>query len=220
MVLMAPEIYARGIDGIAVKAGTSFAYQTHFSEFLIKNRPYSGPAPELGSATKGAFGPAFIINTDLFNGKVFGLSADFGYVSKGFATHELQYGDQGATIKEPGFNYRFNYFVFSPLVKIRKEFKKIVPYIFAGPRLDFYLSQYHNSVREIEKYEDLKNTYGLNYGLGVEVKRRKMGYGIEFQHHHDFSYAQNTFGQSFSGGQRILNTAFLMTFVVKYYFKK
>lgn len=219
LALMAPEIYARGIDGIALKAGISFAYQTRFNEFLIKNRSYSNYDPELGSSSKGAFGPAFIINTDLFNGKVFGLSADFGYVAKGFATHEFQYEDQGTIVKEPGFNYRFNYLVFSPLIKMRKEFKKVIPYIFAGPRIDFYFSQYHNSVREIEKYEDLKNTYGLNYGLGLEIKRRKLGYGIEFQHHYDFSYAQKTF-RSFWGEQRILNTAFLMTFIVKYYFKK
>ena len=94
-------------------------------------------------------------------------------------------------LAEGGFASKSDHFVYiSPLFKARMEFGKFIPYVYAGPRLDFVVTTY--SQRQTGSYEKYNiSVFGLSYGAGLELMFWHFGYVLGFQHQYDISNVLN-----------------------------
>jgi len=83
----------------------------------------------------------FALNLEWFNNDYITLITDIGYIQKGFKEEIMMTSiDNPESGPLKTFKTRFDYLYFSPQLKIRKEFNKIIPYVFFGPRIDYQLS--------------------------------------------------------------------------------
>lgn len=94
-------------------------------------------------------------------------------------------------LTEMGFATKSDHFVYiSPLFKARMEFGKFIPYVYAGPRLDFPLTTYsQRQAGYIEKFNFC--VFGLSYGVGLELMFWPFGWVLGFQHQYDISNVLN-----------------------------
>ena len=161
------------------------------------------------------------LNFEWFNNDYVTLITDIGYIQKGFKEEIMM-----TTVDNPEsgplktFDTRFDYMYFSPQLKIRKEFNDFIPYVFAGPRIDyqlFYKSDFELSV--IEKDFE-KIIFGLNYGLGIAYRIKGIGISLEFTNFYDFTNIMNTQPTQNTTGLKIRNNAFTINLGIHYYLKQ
>lgn len=148
------------------------------------------------------------------------LVAEVGYIEKGClqevenTTAEYPEGDGTfRTIKS-----RFEYFTASPMLKVRKEFLNITPYVFIGPRMDVQLGYTSDIDWSPVKDSFNKTVFGLNYGLGIEYKLSKFGVSASARHQPDFGKMFDRDNGSGISGLDIQNKAFVFNLGMKYFF--
>lgn len=163
------------------------------------------------------------LNIDFFESRYFHLSTDLGYAQKG---SQLEVAN--SSIENPEgdgtFYYldtRFDYFTFSPMLKVKYPSKHWIPYALLGPRLDLLLS-YHSewTLKAIE--DDFKKSmFGITAGAGLEYKLKQLGFHVEYQFQYDFSDVMHTTSTSSNNiGIIIHNQASILNFGMSYYFFK
>jgi len=163
----------------------------------------------------------FAVNLELLNKEVITLVTDIRYIQKGFQEKKIV---RTPNTPESGqmkmYKTRFDYFTFCPQLKVRKEINKVIPYIYVGPRIDFFLS--YKSDYDLSPIEnDLeKIVLGFNYGLGISYRIKEIGISIEFTKLYDFTYIVHTQPGPNSAGLKIKNNAFTIDFGINYYLKQ
>ncbi len=197
------------IKDIGIKSGLSLSQQT-----------WSAKSIDFERKKDYRMGLNFALNLEWFDNKYFTLITDIGYIQKG-CKEEIMITSESSPETGPLKTYdtRFDYIYFSPQIKVRKEFKRIIPYIFVGPRIDYqlsYKSDFNLSVIEND-FEEI--IFGLNYGLGIEYTIKKFGIDVQFTNFYDFTDIMNSYSTPDSGGLIIRNNAYTVNIGIKYYLK-
>ncbi len=160
------------------------------------------------------------VNVEFLQHEYFSLLAEAGFIEKGnnleveITTPDTPDGTGETMIIKTTIRYAY----LSPMFKARKEFGGFVPYLFAGPRIDYQLSYTSDLLAGLE--DDLnKFILGLSYGLGLEVMFGPVGVAAVFQHQYDLSKLYNK--EAVEGeytGLSIKNNAFVLDLGVRFYF--
>ena len=161
------------------------------------------------------------VKLEWFNYDYLTLITDMGYIQKGCKEEIMMTtpdNPESGPLKT--FDTRFDYFYFSPQLKIRKEFNRIIPYIYAGPRIDYQLS--YNSDFDLSNIETdfEKIILGVNYGIGIEYSLKGIGINFRFTNFYDFTDIMNTEPAQNYSGMIIKNNAFTFNLGIKYYLKQ
>jgi len=162
------------------------------------------------------------VNTEFLQHKYISILAEAGYVEKGMRqTFELTNPDSPeGTGETKTFKTTFKYAYISPMLKARFELGNIVPYIFIGPRADFYLS-YKSDLNYDELKDKLNKTvFGMIYGLGIEYMFGPLGIALIYSQQLDFMPALENEPPHGFGLEKITNNAFILDLGIKYYFVK
>lgn len=162
------------------------------------------------------------VNLEFLQHKFLSIIAEGGYIEKGMVqeieltTPEMPEGS--GEIKT--FKTSFRYAYLSPMLKARIEFRNFVPYVFVGPRVDFYLS-YKSDLNFDELEEEMNKTiFGMIYGLGLEYMLGPVGIALIYSQQLDFMPAMENEPPHGFGLEKITNNAFILDLGVKYYFGK
>jgi hypothetical protein len=136
-----------GIKAGAVQASQSFDYSINLSH----------PVDYRWGIDAGGF-------VELFQHPNLSLLTELHYIQKGYAvtlpvTTPVFPEGTGEYIT---FKTRLDYLSIPIMAKVRYETESLTPYIFAGPRFDFLLSQHDNAV------DYLSTDIGAALGIGVE----------------------------------------------------
>ncbi|GEM_PF-2037127 len=204
------ETNAQILRDIGIKTGISISNQnwTHKSIERTQKKDYR-------------IGLNFALNLEWFNNNYFTMITDIGYIQKGFnedVTITSIDNPESGYLKT--FKTEFDYLYFSPQLKIRKEFNKITPYAFVGPRID-YQSTYKSDFNLSSIENDFeKIIFGLNYGLGINYRINKIDIGLEFTNIYDFTNLINTQATQNTSGLKIKNNAFTIDFGFNFHFKQ
>lgn len=198
---------AQFINNVGIKSGVSIANQDWENKYIY-----------LDFENEYRTGLYLGVTYEMLKKEYFSLMADFGYVQKGTKfdlelTSENQPEGTGEFIT---VDNRYDFFVFQPLAKFRFPFKHVQPYVFAGPRFDFYIS-YTSDYEPMVEFEGLEAlTYGGSYGIGLDYSFSNCIISLEGQHQPDFKELRKPITLYPGYGLSIKNTAFLVTLAVKY----
>ena len=161
------------------------------------------------------------LGLELFQHPWLSMLAETGISQKGYAI-EVQLSTAGqpeGTGEYKIFRSTFNYAYLNLLLKVRKAFGPVTPFIFGGPRLDYMLSYDSDLSLEVIEEEMSDALFGLSYGLGIEYGFGRIGLAAIFTHQYDFSYVYDKEPETF-GLENIRNKAFFLDLGIKYYFGK
>ncbi len=201
---------AQVIRSVGIKSGISLSKQTWTYKIIDKKLKKDN-----------RIGLNLALNFEWFNNDYFTLITDIGYIQKGCKEEIMM-----TTVDNPEsgplktFDTRFDYLYFSPQLKFRKEFARIVPYVFVGPRIDYQLSYKSDFDYSVIENNFEKIILGLNYGLGVEYLIKGIGLNVEFHHFYDFTDIMNTDQTQTNTGGKIKNNALTINLGIKYYLKQ
>ncbi len=204
-------VNAQVLKSIGFKGGVSVANQSwHYKAINT---------PSNKDNLIGLYGAATF---EFLKSKYFSLTTDLGYCAKGSSekipttTNDMPEGD--GTYKN--YNTNFDYFFFSPILKIRYEINRFAPYALLGLRMDYQLS--YKSDIKYEKIEDdfHKMIWGSNFGAGMEYRIKKCGVYCEGQYQYDFSKVLDTPSSATNTGIEIQNNALVVCLGLRYYLMK
>ena len=144
--------------------------------------------------------------------KQFDFTATFSFLQKGASNSSPIYAyDQIGHIEGPGeesYPLRINYISVSPNIKF--NFAKIL-FVTAGPRMDVF-TNFNSKARfsaDIRTNKDFEpTTFGISYGAGVCVGKKRAKFICEFIGQNDFT--QSSYNKATS--QSYKNYAFLLNF--------
>ncbi|MCD4724680.1 MAG: PorT family protein [Bacteroidales bacterium] len=161
------------------------------------------------------------VNLEFLQHEYFSILAEGGFIQKGNKMEVNVSTPEGLLTGETKiFKTSIKYAYLSPMFKLRKEFGGFVPYLFAGPRIDYQLSYTSDLLAGLEN--DLnKLIFGLSYGLGLEYMFGPVGVAAVFQHQYDLSKLYNK--EAVEGeytGLSIKNNAFVLDLGVRFYLGK
>jgi hypothetical protein len=145
LVLISMQGKAQFVNAIGITGGVSYSTQKFY--FID---------PEVILKKKYRFG---------LNASVFAEFFSHKYVRW---VSEIQYNQKGCIDKQPEAKYknRLSYLCWNNYLKIRYELFNCIPYILAGPRLEYKLTQKTPSPPVTEKFEQLHLSAAV--GAGVE----------------------------------------------------
>lgn len=195
--------YAQVINTIGIKSGMAITNQ---NEELGGYRMNS-------TIRTGFYGG---ISLEMFKSRYFSFTTDLGYIQKGKKDQwEISTPDQPeGTGKFKTMDHRFDFLTLTPAAKFRKSWGKFAPYIFAGPRLDYYLG--YKSETDYSQLKTNDFIFGLSYGLGLEYTCHQLIFSLEGTHQPDFTRFVNQNASDKTMDHTILNRAFLFTLGLKY----
>ncbi len=145
VVLISLQGKAQFVNAIGITGGVSYSTQKFY--FID---------PEVILKKKYQFG---------LNASVFAEFFSHKYVRW---VSEIQYNQKGCIDKQPEAKYknRLSYLCWNNYLKIRYELFNIIPYVLAGPRLEYKLTQKTTSPPITDKFEQLHLSAAV--GAGVE----------------------------------------------------
>lgn len=202
--------HAQLLKDIGIKTGISFSNQ---------NWTYKVSDRTLKKDYRTSLNLA--LSLEWFDSEVITLVTDVRYIQKGFQEKKI--------VREPRdpqhgryklFKTRFDYLTFSPQLKVRKEINKVIPYIYIGPRIDYYLT--YQSDFDFSRIENdfKKILFGLNYGLGIAYRIKDIGISLEYTHFYDFTDAIHTQTTENTTEIMIKNNAYAIDLGINYYLKQ
>ena len=163
-------------------------------------------------------------NVEFIQHPFISIVTELGYIPKGYRTeyehsNENQPEGTGEMTEEI---FTTHYLYITPMLKARIEFGAFIPYIFLGPRIDYYLSnEMDGGVFFVGlPEEDMKSmVFGMTYGLGLEYVFGRVGLAVIFSHQYDFTKAF-AIDELNIGPESIKNNAFVLDLGIKYYFRE
>lgn len=199
------------IQSIGIKSGLCISNQEWHIKSLNKT---------LETENRTGFYSA--VTLDFFKSKYFNFTTDIGYIQKGsqkkipYTTVSMPEGDGTYVTNQT----QFNYFILSPIFKIKYETKHIIPYAILGGKLDYQLSYQSDMNLQYNDRNLNKAIWGLTSGAGVAYRIKSMGINAEFQHYYDFTKLIDTPSTPTNAGLSILNRAYIINLGIQYYLHK
>lgn len=196
------------VKSLGLKSGVSMANQSW--NLISANRALD---TEWRNGYYGA------VSLEFLKSKHLSLTTDLGYYAKGniqnipIATIQMPEGD--GTFRT--VDTRFDYLLINPMLRIRHETGRIVPYALLGFRMDYQLSyQSDLNLQPIEN-DFRKTLWGGNLGAGLEYKTKQFGLLLEGQYHIDFTDLVNIPPSGTNAGVEVENRAFVWCIGLRYY---
>jgi hypothetical protein len=130
---------------------------------------------------------------DYCDHKYFNLSSNVGFLQKGGKDTVYSYDAYGNIDSIAPYIYRFNYITLNTGFVFKVPIKhSLIPYIIAGPRLDYLVSyQEKNHWGQIESMESCwklnRFIFGLLTGVGINYKINKLELGVVFNYYINFN---------------------------------
>jgi hypothetical protein len=123
--------------------------------------------------------------------KYFNLHSNIGFVQKGGKDSIPLVNVEGEILEIKLFKYRLDYLTLNTTANLKLPVKDIfVPYLFAGPRID-YLVSYKEDVVFLEQFDEMdalnKFTYGLVTGAGFDFQIQQFLIGTVFSYYFNFN---------------------------------
>ncbi|WP_417601595.1 outer membrane beta-barrel protein [Owenweeksia hongkongensis] len=198
---------AQIFNNVGIKSGVSISSQ---------DWDYKTTNTDLG--TESRTGIYIGVTTEILKAKYFSLMADLGYIQKGmqFDVSVATENNPEGTDESKTLDNRYDFISFQPVAKFRLPGKHFEPYLFAGPRTDFYVGFSTNDEFGIELDDVAPVTFGASYGIGLDYTFSDIIITLEAQHQPDFTYLYNQKPSPQHGGLSVQNQAFLVTLGVKY----
>jgi len=160
-------------------------------------------------------------NAELFDKKYASLIIDAAFVQKG-AKEQFDIKSQAASSNANSaliLESTFNYLSISPMAKLRFEQSSFIPYIIAGPRLDFLINYKSDNDFSSLDPDIHKIAVGLSYGGGIEFRKKHIGLLAEAQQHRDLTSLINKSETNNSSELTVNNQSILIQLGFKYYFR-
>ena len=206
MFISAGFLGAQMVRGIAINSGIVWSKQ---------NWNYQRTNMEF--PTKYCTGFHIGVNAEFLHHKHLSLLTELGYIEKGFmaefdiTTPDSPEGGLGTIERK----FVYNYIYFSPQLKIRKDVKNFMFYLFLGPRLDFKVTY------PSDFPADNIIILGFNLGVGFEYIIGPVGLGIIYHYQGDITPLYKKKSRTGSNYRLVIrNSAVVLDLGVKFYFGK
>lgn len=199
------------IQSFGIKSGLSIANQTWYYK-------------SLNLTLKKHYRQGFysVVTLDFLQSKYFNITTDIGYCQKGnrekIANTTVNMPEGDGTYKN--YDTKFNYFTFSPLLKVKYQTTHWTPYALMGFRLDYQLSYQSDFYLQAIDSNFHKTIFGLSSGAGLEYKIKNVGINTEFQYHYDLTKLMDTPSSATNAGLAINNKTFIINIGLKYYLQR
>ena len=114
-------------------------------------------------------GSSVFAGMDYFEKKYFNLSSNLGYIRKGGKDLITLTDERGYPIDESTEKAKLNYVTANTTLELKYPIReKIIPFIGAGPRIDYLIS--HNNVFDSMDERDVLNDFNIGLILGGGIK--------------------------------------------------
>ncbi|HPS62844.1 MAG TPA: porin family protein [Bacteroidales bacterium] len=159
--------------------------------FSKLNLESSAPGGNSLKFDKTVTGYTVQLGLDYLDLNYFNLSTGFGYLQKG-GKDSVNTASPEMTLNPNGIaKIRLDYITLNTVANLKFPIKGLlVPYVFAGPRLD-YLMNYEEDTRVFGFYDDYAKVNRLIYGViaggGINVKLMRLTFGLSFDYYFNFN---------------------------------
>lgn len=173
--------HAQFIDGYGVKIGGTLANQ----DWQRKNATVDFNPDSRFGMNAGIF-------MEFLNLPLLRMVTELNYEQKGmkleFPLTTIEDPD-GSSGKTKSILNRVDYLSLAVKAKLKSKAPLLSPYVFAGPRVDFYLNK--NVDKNFKSFYDefKKQVYGLSAGVGAEFNTLPVDLLLELQYNHDLTSA-------------------------------
>ena len=170
-----------------------------------------------------------VITADFIMKEYWDVSADLGFYKSSNQTSKNPF-NYNTIVFPPNMLLSFGFFTFSPYFRLKIPVKAFTPYIFIGPRIDYYNSKLSSD--DANNYKDVitnKPMYGFNIGEGISYKINNLTIFAEYQFLYSFNYLINQpnpdtlvsiYSQYYDISRiKTKTTTHVITLGLKYYFK-
>lgn len=171
---------------------------------------------------KSIIGIDVILGIDYVNFKYFNLSSNFGYIQKGGSGTMLIAAIQNPEeVTSTDVRTKLNFLTVNTIFEAKLPIKNfLIPFIHAGPKLDYLLSfnENVNLLKQFDNQNELnKFIYGLIVGAGIDFKITKFKLGVSFDYYWNFNKLVD-FTSSLGVKNRISDKTFTLTAQLGYKF--
>lgn len=140
---------------------------------------------------KNVTGFNVLVGIDYLNLKYFNLSSNLGFIQKGGKDSIFVVAPPGEIEKKDLFKTKLNYLTVNTTANLRFPIKDfVIPYLFAGPRIDYLISYKEDAVL-FQQFDDWgilnKLIYGALTGIGIDFKINKFFVGAVFNYYFNFN---------------------------------
>ena len=169
-----------------------------------------------------------VITTDIISKEYWDVSADIG-IYKSINKTTINPFNFNTNEYPSNLFLRFGFFTFSPYFKLKIPLKSFTPYIFIGPRMDYYYPKLSSD--DANSFKDQitkKPIWGFNVGEGIAYKLNRISIFAEYQYMYSFSYLIDIPGYTATdpmygfytvNPKRLKISTHIITVGLKYYFK-
>ena len=178
IIIFLSTAYPQFFSGAGIKGGVTLSNQSWVSNSVDLSERYEF---NLGFNAS--------VYGEFFNTKLFNLVSEVGYDRRGYAWTLDRFNQFGEKIGESKLKYYTNYISAAFLGKLKAKLGSVVPYLMAGPRIDFFLSASNNEKDELgvettpPYLTDFKPVnYGLNLGGGIELNLKTFKLLLDFSY--------------------------------------
>ncbi|MGE5457077.1 MAG: outer membrane beta-barrel protein [Methanococcaceae archaeon] len=121
------------------------------------------------------------------------FAGDLSYIQNGTKSKDIIFtrkANNQMGFEELGtLDVRYDYIAFAPMVKVRYEGASVIPFVAAGPNVNFLVGT--NEQGDFKTYN--KMVLGYSAGIGTEINvNLPFSLMLELLYNHDITYAYNT----------------------------
>jgi len=201
--------YTQIVKSIGIKSGVTFSNQDWLHS-VFYNRNFE--------VVPGFYGA---ITADIVSKKFWELYIDLGYYQS-CTKNVLNEYSLNTTEMTPDIKYRFDFITVSPAFRLKTQIKAFTPYIFAGPRMDYYIAELNNDNAIFFKDDINKAIFGFTIGEGLAYRFKNISISAEYQFLYCFSYLLDkpaVYATSTIERDQIKFKTHIISLGIKYHFK-
>ncbi|MFZ4398665.1 MAG: outer membrane protein [Bacteroidales bacterium] len=201
--------YSQIVKSIGIKTGVSLSNQDWLhTAFYDRNF----------EVLPGVYGA---ITADIVSKEFWELSLDLGYYQSRSKNVRNKYS---LNTQETNYdiNFRFDFITISPILRFKTKLKAFTPYIFTGPRMDYYIPELNNDNIIYFKEDINKPIFGFTIGEGLAYGFKNISIFAEYQFFYSFTYLIDQpalFATSTISRDRVKFNSHIINLGIKYHFK-
>ena len=178
LILSSSLTHSQIVKSIGFKGGISFSTQDWKYEEL---------SYELYFNTKAGYYGVFTL--DFINKEYWDLMLDFGLYQSNNTT-EVNHLIYFSSESQPNFDISYGFYTINPSFKLKFPVKKLTPYIFLGPRFDYYNENFNKKGTYTYFADNIikKSIWGFNVGEGFCYRIKRFSIIAEYKFMYSFTY--------------------------------
>ena len=210
--------YSQIIKSVGIKGGITISSQNWENSIMDYYYTFN-TSPSMYS----------VITADFIMKEYWDVSADLGFYKSSNQTSKNPFNPY-TFVFPPDKLLSFGFFTFSPYLRLKVPLNSFIPYVFFGPRVDYYNSNLSsNDAKSFNDQITTKPMYGFNVGEGISYKINNVTIFAEYQFLYSFNYLINQpnpdtlvsiYSQYYDISRiKTKTTTHVITLGLKYYFK-